>query len=203
MAGPVVPLWWNYRDKDLGVHAWAIAPFFYTSQSPTSHDWLTLVAGKFETYAERQTTWVFPTFTFSTDRHGWEDDFHPLVYIGRSDDASHTVVAPFFWDFANPKNRTTIGFPVYWRFADASDDSVVQVAANTVYIQKRVVGGTDWQFHFAPLFSYGENPNGYFWNVLFGLAGYTRDGTSSQVRALWIPINTGGASPPPGHVASQ
>ncbi len=58
-------------------------------------------------------------------------------------------------------------------------------------MQKRVAGGTDWQFHLLPLFSYGENPGGYFWNVLFGLAGYSRDGASAQVRALWIPFNAG------------
>ena len=124
--------------------------------------------------------------------HGWEDDLHPLVYIGRNDDSSHTVIAPVFWDFANPKGRTTVGFPLYWRFASTDDDSVVQVTANTLYTQKRVAGGRDWQFHLLPLFSYGENPTGYFWNVLFGLAGYSRDGASSQVRALWIPMNFGG-----------
>ncbi|MGH7270566.1 MAG: hypothetical protein ACREJ3_09060 [Polyangiaceae bacterium] len=192
-VGPVVPLFWNYRDRDLGVHAWAIAPLFYTSDSPAGHDWLTPLAGRFESYGISKTWWVFPTLTLSTDRHGWEDDLHPLVYVGRSDQSSHTVVAPFFWDFASPSGRATVGFPVYWRFADTHDGSVVQVTANTVYVQKRVAGGSDWQFHLVPLFSYGENPNGYFWNVLFGLAGYTRDGASSQVRALWIPMNFGGA----------
>ena len=140
--GPVVPLWWNYRDRDLGVHAWAIAPLFYTSDSPAGHDWLTPLVGRFETYGESRTWWVFPTLTLSSDRHGWADDFHPIVYVGRSDDSSHTVIAPIFWDFANPKGRSTVGFPLYWRFADTSDDSVVQVAANTLYMQKRVAGGT-------------------------------------------------------------
>ena len=127
-AGPVVPLWWNYRDRDLGVHAWAIAPLFYTSDSPAGHDWLTPLMGHFQTYGESQTWWIFPTLTLSSDRHGWADDFHPIVYIGRSDDASHTVLAPIFWDFANPKGRSTVGFPLYWRFADTSDNSVTQVA---------------------------------------------------------------------------
>ncbi len=191
-VGPVVPIWWNYRDRDLGVHAWAVAPLFYTSDSPAGHDWLTPLVGRFETYGESRTWWVFPTLTVASDRHGWEDDLHPLVYIGRNDDSSHTVIAPVFWDFANPKGRTTVGFPVYWRFASTDDDSVVQVTGNTLYMQKRVAGGQDWQFHLLPLFSYGENPGGYFWNVLFGLAGYTRDGAHSQVRALWIPMNFGG-----------
>jgi hypothetical protein len=202
-VGPVVPLWWDYRDRDLGVRTWALAPFFMNSQSPAEHDWLTPLVGRFETYGQSTTWWVFPSFTFSSGSHGWENDFHPLIYVGRSDDASHTVVAPVFWDFANAKGRTTIGFPVYWRFADVQDDSVLQVAANTVYVQKRVVGGLDWQFHFAPLFSYGENPNGYFWNVLFGLAGYSRYANGGQVRALWIPFDVGGGAAAPAQSTAQ
>jgi hypothetical protein len=200
-AGPVVPLWWNYRDRDLGIHAWAVAPFIYSSESPVGHDWLTPLVARFETYGDTRTWWIFPTLTLTTDRHGWENDFHPIVYVGRTDDASHTVVAPIFWDFSNAKGRTTVGFPVYWRFADTSDNSVIQVAANTLYMQKRVAGGTDWQFHLIPLFSYGENPQGYFWNVLFGLAGYSRTGAASEVRAFWIPFDSAGA--PPSHIAER
>jgi hypothetical protein len=73
------------------------------------------------------------------------------------------------------------------------------VAANTLYMEKRTAGGKDWEFHLLPLFSYGEHPGGYFWNVLFGLAGYSRDGGSGQVRALWVPFDFG--SPPPQQAA--
>jgi hypothetical protein len=192
-VGPVVPLWWSYTDRDLGAHAWAFAPFAYSSISPAGRDWLTPVVGRFRTYGQSTTWWAFPTFTFTTDTHGWEDDFHPLVYVGRNEDSSHTVVAPVYWDFASPTGRTTVGFPVFWRFASSVDASVLQVAANTLYTQKRVPGGLDWEFHLLPLFSYGENPNGYFWNVLFGLAGYTRSGTQGEVRALWVPFKVGAA----------
>ena len=202
-AGPVVPLWWNYTDRDLDIHAWAVAPFFYVSDSPAGHDWLTPFVGHFDSYGQSSTWWVFPTFTFTGDTHGWENDLHPIVYTGRSDDSSHTVVAPVFWDFANPKGRTTIGFPVYWRFAEGQDDSVVQVAANTLYTQKRVAGGLDWQFHLLPLFSYGESPTGHFWNVLFGLAGYSRNGPHAEFRALWIPFDVSGAPAPAHTVAAQ
>lgn len=200
-AGPILPLWWDYRDRDLDIHAWALAPLFYTSDSPAGHDWLTPLAGRFETYGQSKTWWIFPTLTLMSDKHGWENDFHPLVYVGKSDDSTHTVLAPIFWDFASAQGRTTVGFPLYWRFAKGQDDSVVQVAANTVYTQKRVAGGVDWQFHLVPLFSYGESPTGYFWNVLFGLAGYSRDGAEASVRALWIPINVGGSNPPPTNTA--
>jgi hypothetical protein len=194
-AGPVVPLVWNYRDRDMGVHTTAVAPFYYVSDSPLGHDWLTPLVGRFESYGDSRTWWIFPTFTIASSTHGWENDFHPLIYVGRNEDASHTVIAPVFWDFANAKGRQTVGFPLYWRFAEGQDDSVVQVAANTVYTQKRVAGGLDWQFHLLPIFSYGESPTGHFWNLFFGLAGYSRDGDSSQVRAFWIPFNSGGAAP--------
>ncbi len=190
-VGPVLPLWWNYTDRDLGVHAWAAAPFFYTSDSPAGHDWLTPLVGHFDTYGLSSTWWLAPTFTFNTNTHGWEDDLHPLIYIGRNDESSHTVVAPVFWDFANPKVRTTIGFPIYWRFSEGNNESVAQVAANTLYLQKRVAGGNDWSFHFLPVFSYGEDPTGYFWNFIFGMAGYSRHGTSTQTRVFWIPFNGG------------
>ncbi len=91
----------------------------------------------------------------------------------------------------------------YWRFAESSDDSVTQVAANTLYMQKRVAGGLDWQFHLLPLFSYGEDPKGHFWNLLFGLAGYSRSGTSAKVRAFWIPIETGTPEAAPQKAAGQ
>ncbi|WP_394838982.1 hypothetical protein LVJ94_19010 [Pendulispora rubella] len=200
-AGPILPLFYDYRDKDIGLHAWAMAPFYYQSDSPRGHDFLTPLFGKFETYGQSRTWWAFPTITVSTDQHGWEADLHPILYFGRNDRNTHSVVAPFFWDFASPKGRTTVGFPLYWRFADTSDDSVLQVAGNTLYMQKRVVGGTDWQFHLLPIFSYGEDPTGYFWNVLFGLAGYQRSGSFARIRAFWIPIQVAG--PDANAVAGQ
>jgi len=195
-AGPILPVLYDYRDKDIGLHAWAVAPFYYQSDSPRGHDFLTPLFGRFETYGQSRTWWALPTITVTTDQHGWEADLHPILYFGRSERTSHSVVAPFFWDFASPRGRTTIGFPLYWRFADTSDDSVLQVAGNTLYMQKKAVGGTDWQFHLLPFFSYGEDPTGYFWNILFGLAGYQRSGSFARVRAFWIPIQVAGASAP-------
>ena len=61
-------------------------------------------------------------------------------------------------------------------------------------MQKHVAGGTDWQFHLLPIFSYGEDPNGYFWNVLFGMAGFQRTGSYARVKAFWLPIQVSGPS---------
>jgi hypothetical protein len=193
-VGPVVPLWFDYRDRDVGTHAWALAPFYYTSDSPAGHDWLTPLVGRFETYGLSKTWWIFPSFTATTDTQGWSANIYPFFFTGRNDKSSHTVVAPFFWDFADPKSRVTIAAPLFWRFGD-NEGSVTQVALNTVYIQRPAPGGLDWQFHFAPLFSYGENPTGYFWNILFGLAGYTRAGSYAEGRAFWVPFTLSGTPP--------
>jgi hypothetical protein len=133
-----------------------------------------------------ETTWVTPLVQHTHDIQGWETNIHPIVYIGRTYESSHTVIAPFFWDFASPHSRTTIGFPFYWRFADEA--SVSLLAGNTFYHQRKVSGGLDWEVHIFPAFSYGETPDGHWWNVLFGLAGYTRRGAMTQARALWIPM---------------
>jgi hypothetical protein len=196
-VGPIVPLLWYYRDKDINQTTWAGLPLIYHSQSPRGTDWLTPLFGRFEDYGVSRTYWVLPSFVVSNDVHGWSTDLFPLAFVGRNEKATHAVLAPVFWDFANPKGRTTITFPVYWRFADTTDDSITEVAANTVYIQKRVAGGIEWQFHVVPFVSYGEMPNGHWWNFLFGMAGFTHDTDGSKtVRVFWIPIKVKGADKP-------
>lgn len=197
MAGPVLPLWINYHDKDIDQHAYALLPFLYRNTSHTRSDVLTPLFGRFENIGVSRTFWVFPNITASFDTHGFETDIHPIVYVGRSDQTRHTVVAPVYWDFADPDKRLTIGFPLYWRFADHKDDSVVEVVANTLYTQKRTSEGLNWAFHVLPFFSYGESPSGYFWNVLLGLAGYEKTAKAKYVKALWLPIKVGGSDPAP------
>ena len=193
-SGRSLPLYYGYRDTDVGYHATRHLRRSTSGRgSPTGRSVLTPLFGQFETYGVSRTYWVFPNVTVTSDLHGWETDVHPLVYLGRDEDTSHTVLAPVFWDFASTRGRTTIGFPVFWRFADTADQSVTQVAGNTLYLQKQAPGGLDWQFHLLPLFSYGENPTGYWWNILFGLAGYDRAGSYARIKAFWIPITVSGA----------
>ena len=200
--GPVLPLVWNYRDKDIDQSTLATLPLYYHSRSPKGLDWLTPVFGRFETYGVSRTYWTLPTLLISTDTHGWEADLLPIAFLGRSETSSHAVIAPLLWDFATPKGRTTIGAPFYWRFADSTDDSITQITGNTVFLQKRVAGGIDWQFHVVPLVSYGAMPNGHWWNVLYGLAGYTHETDGSKiVRVLWIPIPAGRPDAPPKGLA--
>jgi len=196
LAGPVVPLFVRYRDKDVDQTSTALLPIFYKNTSRTRSDFLTPFYGRFENIGVSRTYWAFPTITASFDQHGYETDVHPIVYVGRSDQSRHTVVAPVYWDFSDPDKRMTIGFPLYWRFADHKDDSIVEVVANTVYTQKRTNDGLDWSFRVLPFFSYGESPSGYFWDVLLGLVGYEKTAKEKLVKALWIPFKVGGPDAP-------
>jgi hypothetical protein len=192
MVGPILPIYYRSTDVDVGFSGLGIFPFYYGSSSPMGETFLTPLFGRFESYNVSRTYWVFPNLTVTRDVEGWETDFHPLIYVGRDKKSSHTVLAPVFWDFASDKGRTTIGFPVYWRFADTEGGTVTQVAANTLYREKPAAGGKDWQFHILPLFSYGQSPQGHWWNILFGLAGYDRDGDTAKIKAFWIPITVSG-----------
>ncbi len=186
--GPIAPLYMRYTDKDLGTDMLGLFPFYFGSTSPTDRILLTPLFARVENVGVSRTFWAFPNFTLTRGETGWATALHPILYLGREKEASHTIMAPFFWDFASPKGRTTIGFPAYWRFANAQEESITQVAGNTLFMQRRVAGGLDWQFHFLPVFSYGEDPTGYFWNIAFGLAGYQRSGQTARVKALWVPI---------------
>ena len=201
VGGPVLPLVYDYRDARVDAHAWAIAPLYYQSRSRRGFDVMTPLFASFRDYGVSHTTWVLPSLVHHTDAFGWETDFHPIVYFGRSVNDHHSVLAPLYWDFGGTKYRSTVAFPFVWRFAN--DGNVTQVAVNTVYIERAVKGGADWQFHFAPLFSYGQSPTGYFWNFLFGLAGYERQGEVAKVKALWLPIQVAGPSGPPAAAPKQ
>jgi hypothetical protein len=201
LVGPLLPIYYRDTDTDIGFSALGVFPFVYTSSSPKGRAFLVPLFGRFESYNVSRTYWAFPNITYTRDVTGWETDVHPIVYMGRDKTSSHTVVAPFFWDFASTKARTTIGFPVYWRFADTVDGTVTQIAGNTLYRERKVTGGTDWQFHLLPLFSYGESPGGHWWNFLFGLAGYDHDGPTTKIKAFWLPITVSG--PPERNTAKR
>ena len=171
----ITPLYWGYRDPSIHLDQKLLFPFY----------------GKFERFGVSKTTFVTPLVQHSQDLRGWSFAIHPLFYLGRSAASTHTVLAPIYWDFAGPSKRTTVAFPAFWRFSD--DREVSQLVGNVYYHEAKVSGGKDWQIHVFPAFSYGETPDGHWWNVLYGLAGYTRRGEATQVRTLWIPINTSGS----------
>jgi len=187
----ITPLYWHYRDPDIQLDQKLLFPFLYSRTSPRES---TQVFFPFWAHSERygvsETTFITPFFQHSTDLRGWETNIHPILYLGRSATSTHTVIAPIFWDFADPKSRATVVFPAYWRFS--KEREVSQLVGNVYYHETKLSTGLDWEIHIFPAFSYGETPDGHWWNILYGLAGYTRRGDFSQMRTLWIPITLSG-----------
>lgn len=186
------PLLWLYRDPDIDLEQTLLFPFYYRRTSPRENSLAVFpFFGHFERYGISNSTWITPLFNHTHDTMGWSTSLNPLVYFGRSGYESHSVVAPFFWDFSNPMSRTTVVAPVYWRFA--KPDSLTQLVGNILYTETRSRQGLDWKVHVLPAFSYGQTPDGHSWDVLFGLVGYKRKASLSQVRFFWIPITLSGS----------
>lgn len=181
------PFVWHYQDPDIGLDREIVFPFVYRNVSPRSNDLaLFPLFAHFKRYGLSEQTFITPFFRYEHDVTGWETDVLPLFWSGRSYTSTHLVLAPIVWDFAQAHGRQTVIVPAYYRFAD--DTTVSQLALNTYYHEKQVTGGREWEFHFFPLFSYGESPTGHWWNVLYGLAGYTRESTAATMRMFYIPI---------------
>ncbi len=192
LAGPIIPLFAHYVDPDAYRESYLFGPV-YTSSDPTRFSVITPLFAHFAERGVGRTTWVFPTFTHTTDKDGWSFNLHPLVYTAKSGDTWHDVVAPIWWDFGSAKKRSTVLFPVFWRFRD--EEGTTQVALNTVWIDRKSSRGANWDFYFLPVFHVGDSPNGSAWDFLFGFVGYKREGTYKQLKLLWIPIDL--TKPPP------
>jgi len=187
----ITPLYWHYRDPDINLDEKLVFPFLYSRTSPRESNQVFFPFwAHFHRYGISESTWITPFFQHSTDLRGWQTNINPILYLGRNGRSTHTVIAPVFWDFASPGQRTTVGFPVFWRFAD--QDTVSELVGNVYYHQRQLKNGLDWQIHIFPVFSYGETPAGHWWNLFYGLAGYTRRGDMVKVRTLWIPITVSG-----------
>ncbi len=181
------PLLWLYRDPDIELDQTLLFPFFYRRTSPRENSIAVFpFYGQFERYGLSRSTWVTPFFNQTNELTGWSTNLHPLLYFGRSGYSSHSVIAPFFWDFSDPASRSTIVAPLYWRFA--KPDSVTQLIGNVLYTETRSRQGLDWKVHILPALSYGQTPDGHSWDLLFGLVGYTRRAALTQMRLFWVPI---------------
>lgn len=183
----VTPLFWQYRDPDISLVRTLLFPFYYGNHSPRSDDHVAFpFYARFHRHHVSDEIWVTPLFRHVTSLTGWETDILPLFFMGTENRSTHFVFAPLVWDFASPKDRSTVVFPIYWRFSDRQ--SLYQLVGNTYYQEEVAPGGTEWQFHFFPLLSFGETPQGHWWNLLYGLAGYTREGTMAKMRIGYIPF---------------
>jgi len=186
LAGPIVPLFAHYHDPDRYKNTYLVGPVL-TSYDPTGYSVLTPLFGHWNEYGVSKSTWIFPTFHHTTRTDGWGFNVYPFLFTGKDKTSSHSVLAPLFWDFVAPKKRSTVVFPVFWRFAD--DEGTTQLALNTLYLEKPSTKGPNWDFYFLPLFHVGEQPQGNSWDVLFGFVGYKKEGTYKQLKLFWIPID--------------
>jgi hypothetical protein len=190
----ITPLYWRFQDPDIQLDQHLLFPFIFSRSSPReSTQALFPFWAHSKRYGISETTFITPFFQHTHGVRGWSTNLHPLVYLGRDATSTHTVLAPIFWDFADPKSRSTVVFPAFWRFANEKD--VSQLVGNVYYHESRKSDGKSWEVHIFPALSYGKTPDGHWWNLLFGLAGYTHRGNLVKVRALWIPITLSGQDP--------
>lgn len=189
----VPPLFWHFEDPSSTT---TVAFPFYANFHETGRytTWLTPLVGHYESHEEDAAgTWIFPNIQISHTPTSNTFNLHPLFYNTSGDTGRHTVLPPLFWDFEDYEDgsRTTVGFPLFWRFED--EDSVTQLAANTFYRNFKREGVSGWEFHFFPLFAFGkDNPESHWWTILYGLAGYQRQGSYARAQALWIPFDVDG-----------
>jgi len=162
----ITPFYWHFEDP---ISAYPLAPlsFFLQLVEPARlrDDALSLFLAHQARWSQRIGV-GHAAIRAQPRLSGWSTNLYPFLYLGRSEESTHTVVAPIFWDFASPKSRVTVAFPFYWRFADTT--SVSQLLGNTYYHERKVGSSRDWELHIFPAFSYGETPDGHWWNVLYG-----------------------------------
>lgn len=184
----ITPLFWHHRDRRIGLDRKLLFPFLYSNTSPREN---TTVFFPFWSHQKRygisESLWVTPLFNYQTHVRGSSMALNPLLYFGRNGHDSHRVVAPLYFDFEKLRSRTTILPPALY-VRHRSEDMTYQIFLNTFYKERRYANGKSWEFHLLPLVSFGGNPGGHFWKVLFGLSGYERKGSKSTMHALWIPI---------------
>jgi hypothetical protein len=109
----VFPIFWRFRDRPTGATATAVFPFFFNRSGPSD---TTTAAGFFP-------IWFYQRKLVDG---GWGAGVFPLAFFGRRGDASHAVVFPLFWRFADAKGSTTLLLPLFYSTRDGSGrDSAV------------------------------------------------------------------------------
>lgn len=184
----VTPLYWYYRDPRIGLKRHVFLPFLYTNHSPRES---TVAVFPFFSLKKRhgisQSLWITPLFNNRRHLQGYSTSVLPAFFFGKNGHKSHAVVAPLYFDFNSPKSRTTIIPPLLFG-RHRGEDTVSQLVGNVYYHERKYQNGKEWEVHILPLLHFGKSPNGHFWSVLYGMAGYKRQGPVTSARVLWLPI---------------
>lgn len=211
----VVPFFFWVRDPREFSETLVILPFFARWTSPASANtivfpffadfeeygrrrtWLTpLVANSRDLERGDETTWILPTLQISRWHDGEAVNFHPIWYYERVPSHRHHVLAPLWFDFEQFErgDRYTVAFPFYWRFREGVTETQLFL---TTYFRRREWRNErrwEWEFHFPPLFDFGERSDGeHWWRVLYGLVGWERRRAHDRLWLFYIPIDVGHA----------
>ena len=211
----VVPFFWWIRDPREQSETLVIPPIFARWTSPAASNtvvfpffahfdeygrrqtWITpLVANSRDLEHGDETTWVAPTIQVSRWRDGEAFNIHPIWYYEWVPSHRHYVFAPFWFDFEQfeRKDRYTVAFPFYWRFVEGVTET--QLFLNPYFRRRQWVNEGRWEteFHFAPLFDWGERSDGeHWWRVLYGLIGWEHRARHDRLWLFYIPIDFGHA----------
>jgi len=145
-----------------------------------------LVANSRDLERGDETTWILPTLQISRWHDGEAVNFHPIWYYERVPSHRHHVLAPLWFDFEQFErgDRYTVAFPFYWRFREGVTETQLFL---TTYFRRREWRNErrwEWEFHFPPLFDFGERSDGeHWWRVLYGLVGWERRRAHDR---LWL-----------------
>lgn len=186
----------DFGVKPQGYH-FRIHPIFYLGRAETSyHLVLAPIIWKFRDEEDDDLV-VFPMLWL----------FKDLLH-----DHSANVIFPFFWDFNKPRKekfsnvlfplywdfkngrkgeRTTLILPLFWR--DRDSRSAMTGVLNFIWHKGEIKGNSFWNFNFFPFLAFGQPPapSGAYWNLLSGLVGWRRQGSTKELKLFWIPFDLG------------
>jgi hypothetical protein len=205
----VAPLFFYGRDRRMGTSTLQVLNFVHSTR-PTGYSWgLFPLIGRFHeegrydttitplfghSYDQTRrasTTWVFPNVHVERSPEHRVTNVYPLVYTAAGRGWHHNVFFPFVWDVGNRSEgrQTTVVAPFYAHVGDRT--GFTRWAFPDVFWWQHGSGETlSWGYDIAPFFQYGEPRRGdYYWSVLYGLAGYRRQGSFEQTRVFWATID--------------
>lgn len=181
------------KNQD-GYHA-RFHPLFYVGKhKKKKHLVLAPLFWQFEDEKEKSTVvfplwWQFKNRQFKRVRRvvfplWWQFDDHKYGEFNR-------VAFPFYWDIkrVEQKKRTILTFPpVYWKVQDAN--SARTGVLNVSLHKGKRKGHSFWTFNLFPLVLFGKPPapDSARWEVLHGLVGWRRQGSTKELKLFWIPI---------------
>ena len=101
------------------------------------------------------------------------------------------IMFPLYWDFNDKDNEehSTVVAPIFWR--DKDKKSTMTGVLNIVHHKGEIKKNKFWTFQFFPFLAFGKPPapESSYWSILGGFAGWRRQGSTKELKILWIPFN--------------